>query len=104
VKLPNRLRWLTSGRFLRPFSAVVAAVVLAVVLYNATFIDRAPPNRLSDPAPDGKLALSLSSVDIVFNEDVDKKTAERAFSITPKIKYTFYWQGRQTLIVTPSEK
>ncbi len=92
---------------MRPLSAGVAVVVLAVILYNATVVDRVAPQvtiRLSATAPDSNLALTLSSVDVVFNEDVDQKTAERAFSITPEIKGTFYWQGQQTLIFTPSQK
>jgi hypothetical protein len=85
----------------------VAAVVLGVILYNATVIDRVPPSvsiRLSATAPDSNLALTMSSVDIVFNENVQRKTAQNAFSITPQVEGTFYWQGFQILIFTPSQK
>jgi hypothetical protein len=105
VELPDRLRWLTSGRFWRPVSALGGTVVLAAVLYNATVIDRVPPSvsiRLSDAAPNGN-ALTMSSVHLVFNEEVQHETAEKAFSITPEVQGTFHWQG-STLIFTPSQK
>ena len=106
VELPDRLRWLTSGRVLRPFFASAAAVVWVVVLYNATVIDRVPPNvtiRLSPSPVSGNLASTLSTIDIVFNEKVVPDTAKRAFSITPQVAGSFHWQGAM-LVFTPSEK
>jgi hypothetical protein len=107
VELPDRLRWVTSGRFLRPFSAFVAAVIWALVLYNATVVDRVPPSvtiRLSPPASSGNLASTLSSIDVVFNEDVVPATAKNAFAISPYVAGTFHWQGTTMLIFTPSSK
>jgi hypothetical protein len=107
VEVPNRLGWLKSARVLRLLSALVALAVLGVVLYNATAVDRVPPTctiNLSATAPDSDLAPLLASVNIVFNEDVRPKTAEKAFSITPEVAGSFHWQGYDRLIFTPSAK
>ena len=41
--------------------------------------------KLSAPAPDGKFALTLTSIDVVFSEEVRHATAEAAFSVTPSV-------------------
>ena len=105
VDLPKRLGWIKSGRFIRSLSLVVALVVLAGMLYNAAFVDRLPPTytiRVSTTAAGG-LAMTLTSIDVTFSEDVEHATAENAFSITPKVNGTFHWQGLK-LIFTPSAK
>jgi hypothetical protein len=101
-----------SGRFLRLLSAVIALAVLAAILYNAIMIDRVPPTfsiAVSNPGAGG-LARTLTSIDVTFSEAVQPQTAQDAFSLTdatpgsPKIEGAFHWQGRRTLIFTPSAK
>jgi len=111
VELPKRLGWLKSGRFIRLLSALLALVVLAGVLYNAVMIDRLPPTytiHVSSPAAGG-LAMTLTSIDVDFSENVKHATAENAFAMTekvpgnPAVAGTFHWQGLK-LIFTPSAK
>ena len=100
------MSWLKSGRFLRILAPIAGLVLVAAVIYNATTVDRVPPSfqiKLSAPAPDGKLALTLTSIDVVFSEEVRHATAEAAFSVTPSVAGSYHWQGT-TLIWTPSEK
>ncbi len=110
VELPDRLRWLTSARFLRLLSVVAALAVLAAILYNAIMVDRIPPTysiKVSNPA--GSLALTLTSIDVEFSEAVRVPTAEGAFSMAPSapgsapVQGTFHWQGLK-MIFTPSAK
>jgi Bacterial Ig-like domain/WD40-like Beta Propeller Repeat len=105
VDLPRRLGWLRSGRVLRLLSALVAVAVLAVVLYNAVLVDRIPPTYTIavSSTTGGNLTLTLTSVDVVFSEDVRPDTAQNAFSITPHVDGTFHWQGLK-MIFTPSAK
>jgi hypothetical protein len=111
VELPERLRWLASGRFLRLLSALAASAVLAAMLYNAIAIDRVPPTfslQVSDTTKEG-LGMTLTSIDINFSEEVRHETADRAFSMTPAapgapaVAGGFHWQGT-TLIFTPTDK
>jgi hypothetical protein len=60
--------------------------------------------KLSDTIPGGTLAMTRTSVDLVFSEPVRQTTAEKAFSITPPVEGSFHWQGPSTLIFTPSAK
>ncbi len=101
----DRLGWLSSGRFIRALAPIAGLVLVAVVLYNATTVDRVPPSyqiKLSLPGPDGN-AMTLTSVDVVFSEEVNEDTAQRAFSMEPHVPGSFHWQGT-TLIFTPSSK
>jgi hypothetical protein len=96
---------LSSGRFIRALAPIAGFALVAVVLYNATSIDRVPPSyqiKLSAPGPADQ-AMTLTSVDVVFTEKVNTATAERAFSITPSVAGSFHWQGL-TMIFTPSVK
>ena len=111
VELPNRLGWLKSGRFLRLVSVVGALVVLAGLLYNAIMVDRIPPTysiTVSSPARSG-LAMTLTSIDVVFSEAVRRPSAEAAFSMTEAtagsvpVVGTYHWQCLK-LIFTPSAK
>jgi hypothetical protein len=107
VDLPNSLSWLNSGRFLRALGPIAGFTLVAVVLFNATTVDRVPPGfqiKLSDAAPSTGKALTLTSIDVVFTEQVNPQTAERAFSIAPPVDGSFHWQGGSTLIFTPSSK
>jgi Tol biopolymer transport system component len=105
VDVPKRLGLLKSGRFLRLLSALAALAVLSGVLYNAIMVDRIPPTyvvQVSSTSSNG-LAMSLTSIDVTFSEPVKHDTAEAAFSITPTVAHTYFWQGLK-LIVTPSAK
>jgi hypothetical protein len=105
VELPERLAWLKSGRFLRTISALTAVAILAAVLYNAIAVDRLPPTysiKVNSTATTGQ-AMTLTSIEVDFSEDVRHDTAQKAFSITPTVAGSFHWQGRK-LIFTPSDK
>jgi hypothetical protein len=98
--------WLSSGRFIRALAPIAGLILVAVVLYNATSVDRVAPNyqiRLSASAPGGNLAGTLTSIDVVFSEEVRHDTAEAALSVTPYVPGSRHWQGT-TLIFTPSAK
>jgi hypothetical protein len=91
-------------------SVAAALAVLAAILYNAIMVDRIPPTysiKVSNPA--GSLALTLTSIDVEFSEEVRHPTAESAFSMTPSapgsaaIQGTFHWQSLK-MIFTPSAK
>jgi Bacterial Ig-like domain/WD40-like Beta Propeller Repeat len=105
VELPNRLGWLTSGRFIRLLFAVVGIALLAALLYNAATVDRVAPTfsiHLSS-VNSGGLGMTLTSVDVDFSEDVRTDGAQNAFAITPPVSGSFHWQGH-TMIFTPDAK
>jgi hypothetical protein len=81
---------------------------VAVVLYNATLVDRQPPSvkafTLSAPAGDPAVGQTLTAIDVRFSEPVRTGTVERRFSITPTVAGTFRWDGDTTLIFTPSDR
>jgi len=85
---------------------IAGLILVATVLYNATFVDRVPPSfqiRLSATEPNSSLAMTLTTIDIVFSKAVKQDTAQNAFSISPHVDGSYNWQGT-TLIFTPSEK
>ncbi|HEU4672079.1 MAG TPA: Ig-like domain-containing protein [Candidatus Limnocylindrales bacterium] len=89
-------------------SVVVAIAALAVVLYNATLVDRRPPSvtaiALSAPAGgDGRVGQTQTAIDVEFSEPVRTSTVEQRFHIDPFVAGTFTWDGA-TLIYTPSGK
>jgi hypothetical protein len=88
-------------------SIVVALVALALVLYNATLVDRKGPGvvqvSLSAPAGEDRLAQTLTAIDIVFSEPVRTSTVEARFRIEPYVAGAFAWDG-STAIFTPSAK
>ncbi len=47
--------------------------------------------------------MTLTSIDVDFSEPVRHDTAQNAFSISPSVAVTFYWQG-QKMIVTPTDE
>ena len=98
--------WLSSGRFIRALAPIAGLALVAVVLYNATAVDRVPPTyqiKLSATSPGSNLALTLTSIDIVFSEKVRPQTAQAAFSISPEVAVSAHWQGL-TLVLTPAAK
>jgi len=105
VDLPKRLSLLKSRRFIRLASGLLALTLLSGLLYNAIMVDRIPPTFAMhvSSTSSGGLAMTLTSIDIEFSEPVKKDIAEAAFSISPNVDHTFFWQGSK-LIVTPSAK
>ena len=106
VEVQDRLGWLSSGRFIRALAPIAGLALVAVVLYNATAVDRVPPTyqvKLSSILPGTDLAQTLTSIDIVFSEQVRHSTAEAAFSISPHVAVSPHWQGL-TLILTPAAR
>jgi hypothetical protein len=94
-------------RLISLVSALVAILALALVLFNATTIDRRPPNvkaiTLSAPAGDSHEAQTLTAIDIEFSEPVKPATVEASFHIDPAVDGAFAFHG-STAIFTPSQK
>jgi hypothetical protein len=89
-------------------SILLAIVALAVVLYNATLVDRRPPTiaRVSLSATlngDPMRALTLTAIDIQFSEPVRQSSVESRFRIDPYVPGTLTWDGTMA-IFTPSTK
>ena len=94
-------------RLISLISASVALVALALVLYNATTVDRKPPAiksiTLSAPGADAHQAQTVTAIDIEFSEPVQTATVESRFHIEPAVDGAFTWDG-STAIFTPSQK
>jgi hypothetical protein len=89
-------------------SLLLAAIALAVVLYNATLVDRRPPGiaKVTLSAAlngDPTRAQTLTAIDIQFSEQVKPASVERRFKIVPYVPGTLSWDGN-TAIFTPSAK
>jgi hypothetical protein len=89
-------------------SVIVAVAALALVLYNATLVDRRAPTiaRVSLSASangDPGLAQTVTAIDIEFSEPVDHGSVERRFRIDPYVAGTISWDG-STAIFSPSAK
>jgi hypothetical protein len=89
-------------------SVLVAIAALALVLYNATLVDRRPPSvtavALSAPAGgDAHRGQTLTAIDVAFSEPVRTATVEQRFRIEPDVAGTFSWDGA-TMIYTPSQR
>ncbi|MCI0582397.1 MAG: Ig-like domain-containing protein, partial [Chloroflexi bacterium] len=94
-------------RLISLVSILVALVALALVLYNATLVDRRPPAvvqvSLSAAFGDERIAQTTTAIDIEFSEPVATGTVEARFSIEPFVAGSFAWDGT-TAIFTPSAK
>ena len=94
-------------RLISFISILVALVALALVLYNATLVDRRSPSvvqvSLSAPTDDDRIAQTITAIDIRFSEPVEQSTVEARFSIEPYVAGAFTWDGA-TAIFTPSSK
>ena len=98
-----------SRRWISRLLAVAAVVVLGLVLYNATLVDRRPPalTGISLSATAGgndHLAQTLTAIDLVFSEPVDRSSVEQRFRIEPYVGGTFTWDRDTTAIFTPAAK
>src|SRR2546426_1784636 len=108
-------------RVLEVGSALVALVALALVLYNATLVDRRPPSldrvALSLPAGDSHTGQTLTAIDLEFSEPVQPGSVESRFRVdvtdvtgvagapNAYVTGTFSWNGSKTsAIFTPSSR
>jgi hypothetical protein len=95
------------GASIRSLAALaVGLVVLGGILYVASTVDgRAPSVERIELthhlSADDKVALTTTSVEVVFSESVDRASAEASFSIEPVIEGAFSWSGN-TLTFTPA--
>jgi hypothetical protein len=83
----------------------VGVALLAVVLYFASTVDGRPPQvaevRLTQAlSTDARVAVTTSSVEVVFSEPVDHRQAEAAFGIEPDVDGAFSWSG-SVMVFTP---
>lgn len=96
-------------RTVQTISALIAIPALAVVLYNATLVDRRPPTlervRLSASLEgEDRSGQTLTAIDLEFSEPVDRSSVERRFRIEPYVAGTFSWDRDTVAIFTPSKK
>jgi hypothetical protein len=89
--------------------ALVAVASLALVLLNATLVDRRPPSvvRISLSATangDDHTAQTLTAIDVEFSEPVDRASVERLFRIEPYVSGTITWDRDTVAIFTPARK
>jgi hypothetical protein len=94
------------GTALRWFAVIALGIaLLAVVLYFASTVDGRPPAvaeyRLTQSlSTDASVALTTTSIEVSFSEEVEHAAAERAFGIEPPVAGAFSWSG-STMIFTP---
>lgn len=97
------------GASLRSLAAfAVGVAILGGILYVASTVDGRPPAveriRLTHHlSADEEIALTTTSVEVVFSEAVDRASAERAFSIEPAVGGAFSWSAA-TLVFTPAQR
>ena len=81
---------------------------LAFILFYATTVDVREPRVTSFALSHHlvaaqRVALTHTSIEVVFSEPVERPTAERAFTISPQVDGTFSWTG-STMSFTPHER
>ncbi len=96
-------------RSIETLVGIAAVVALALVLYNATLVDRRPPtvSRVSLSATangDDRLAQTVTAIDLSFSEPVDRTSVEQRFRIEPYVGGTFSWDRSSTAIFTPARR
>ena len=97
------------GASLRSLAAfAVGLAILAGILYVASTVDGRSPavERIGlthHLSADDAVALTTTSIEVVFSEEVDRASAEAAFSIVPSTRGAFSWTAA-TLIFTPAER
>jgi len=85
----------------------IGGALLAPILYYASTVDVRPPqvNRfvLTQHLPgDDGVALTTSSLEVVFSEAVDRHAAQAAFTVVPQLPGSFSWSGA-TMVFTPAD-
>ena len=97
------------GASLRSLAAfAVGLAILGGILYVASTVDgRAPTvervGLTHHLSADDAIALTTTSIEVVFSEEVDHASAETAFSIQPVIRGAFSWNAA-TLVFTPADR
>jgi hypothetical protein len=86
----------------------VGAAILVGILYYASTVDARPPLVLSigvtqHLSTDSAVALTTTSIEVVFSEPVQGLTAEGAFQISPATRGAFSWSGTQ-MTFTPAAR
>ncbi|MDP9251147.1 MAG: Ig-like domain-containing protein, partial [Chloroflexota bacterium] len=86
----------------------VGAAILVGILYYASTVDARPPLVLSvgvtqHLSTDSRVALTTTSIEVVFSEPVQPMTAESAFRISPATRGAFSWSGTQ-MTFTPAAR
>jgi hypothetical protein len=86
----------------------VGAAILVGILYYASTVDARPPLVLSigvtqHLSTDSAVALTTTSIEVVFSEPVQPFTAESAFRISPATRGAFSWSGTQ-MTFTPAAR
>jgi hypothetical protein len=103
------LRGSIRGASLRTLGAfAIGFVILAGILYVASTVDARPPTveRIGlthHLSADEGVALTTTSVEVVFSEAVDRPSAQGAFSISPTVAGAFSWTDA-TMTFTPAER
>jgi Big-like domain-containing protein len=97
-----------SARRLQVAALLVGLAALVVVLASATLVDRRAPfvERISLSRPSGneRVALTHSTIDVLFSEPVQRRSAESRFKMEPSVDGSLSWDGDRTLIFTPDPK
>jgi Tol biopolymer transport system component len=86
----------------------VGAAILVGILYYASTVDARPPLVLSigvtqHLSTDSAVALTTTSIEVVFSEPVQPLTAVSAFRISPATRGAFSWSGTQ-MTFTPAAR
>ena len=86
----------------------IGGALLAPILYYASTVDLRPPQVdrfvLSQHLPGSDaVALTTSSLEVVFSEAVDHGSAQAALNVSPKLSGSFSWSGA-TMIFTPADR
>jgi hypothetical protein len=86
----------------------VGAAILVGILYYASTVDARPPLVVSVSvtqhlSTDAAVALTTTSIEVVFSEPVQQATAEAALRISPAIRGTYSWSGA-SMTFTPAAR
>src|SRR5437867_2946591 len=86
----------------------VGAAILVGILSYASTVDARPPLVVSVSvtqhlSPDPAVALTTTSIEVVFSEPVQAETAQSAFRISPAIRGAFSWSGA-SMTFTPAAR
>lgn len=93
----NKERWIMLRK---PFFVII--ILFFIIKFAPLF---SPPKINSSFPGDQSSEVPLdSSIEIIFNNGVIKSTAEKSFTVNPKIEGTYSWEGNQKFIFTPKNK
>src|SRR5437773_1862254 len=86
----------------------IGAAILVGILYYASTVDARPPlvvgiTVTQHLSTDAAVALTTTSIEVVFSEPVQQMTAESAFRISPAIRGAYSWSGA-SMTFTPASR